>query len=86
MNFFDFQATGRNVEDATTIEQLELQGVTGPVRVYGDNLYLEAASPRFEIWYLTLGSDASGPYYGLTGREQAEAKLYEWAISEGYES
>lgn len=80
MTLDEFRATGRDVADLSTIEHIACSGIeSGSGRTYlEDTLFIERDTLPY--WSLTIGN-WSASYSDLAA---AEAKLYEFAVSEGY--
>lgn len=77
MTLDEFRATGRDVGDLSEYDTLEAQGLSGPGRVYEQELCLEGTAANG--YHLTIGNESfTAPLRFL------EERLYEWAISEGY--
>lgn len=77
MTLDEFRTTGRDVGDLSEYETLEAQGLSGPGRVYEPELCIEGTAA--DGYHLTIGNDSrTGPLVEL------EARLYAYAVSEGY--
>lgn len=82
LSFSEFQATGRNVADLSTIPHCAAQELYGAGRVYLDDewpLVIESGSAP-GLWCLTIGNDS----HESNDLQSLERKLYQFAVSEGY--
>jgi hypothetical protein len=77
MTLAEFRATARVVAALEVDENSSAQCFEGPGRLYGDGLVIEGTA---EAGYcLTIGSDSE-----MGALVDLEAKLYQWAIDQGY--
>lgn len=77
-DFAAFQASGRDIADAATLEHLDSQGFSGPGRAYDDVMFITKSPLGYE---LTI---ANCRY--MAPLEKLERILYDWAVAEGYYS
>jgi hypothetical protein len=77
--FAEFQATGRDVADLGTIDHIAASGIeSGAGRVYFDGyLFIQLIGTSWEV---PIGNTSER----FTVLTNAERKLYEFALSEGY--
>lgn len=78
-DFAAFQASGRDIADAATLEHLDAQGLSGPGRAYDGDVMFIAKSPLG--YELTI---ANCQY--MAPLEKLERILYDWVADEGYYS
>ena len=82
LSFSEFQATGRDVSDLSTIPHCAAQEISGAGRVYLDDewpLVIESGSAP-GLWCLTIGNDS----HESNDLQRLERELYDFAEAEGY--
>ena len=78
MTLDEFRATGRDVPNLGTIDHIAASGIeSGAGRVYQDDLFMMRTDAG---WCVPIGN-TQAEFVALA---DAESKLYEFAVSEGY--